>query len=242
VYLDAQAWNKAWEVAGLLRGRHPRGVVAEALEGDLLMGQREYARAAKAFERAAGIEDSGELRVQWHKASSAAAGAFGPDAELLEWLRRHPEDSRTRRYLAAAYLDAGRSRDAAEQYRLLVKADPRDARALNNLAWTLHQLGDPEALDLAQRARLLDPESAAIADTLGWLLLQRGRDNEALPLLTEAVAIDSATPAIRYHRAEALRRVGDLGAARTELKRIIDTAAGSEYATKASDLLRRIGS
>jgi Flp pilus assembly protein TadD len=94
---------------------------------------------------------------------------------LLEWLRDHPADSRTRRYLAAAYLDAGRIREAAEQYRLLAEADPRDAQALNNLAWTLHQLGDPAALDLAQRAHQLAPESAAIADTLGWLLLQSGR-------------------------------------------------------------------
>jgi tetratricopeptide (TPR) repeat protein len=226
----------------MLQRRHPRGVLAVALEGDIWMGQREYARAAKAFERAVGIEDSGELRVKWHQAQSAAAGAFASDAELLDWLRRHPADSRTRRYLAAAYLDAGRIREASEHYRLLVNADPRDARALNNLAWTLHQLGNPEALELAQRARLLDPDSAAIADTLGWLLLQSGRDGEALPLLTQAASLDSATPGIRYHRAEALQRSGDLKAARTELKRIIDTGATDEYATKASDLLRRIGS
>jgi tetratricopeptide (TPR) repeat protein len=206
------------------------------------MGQRDYARAAKAFERAVAIEDSGELRVKWHQAASAAAGAFAPDAELVEWLGRHPEDFRTRRYLAAACLDAGRIREAAEHYRVLVKADPRDARAMNNLAWAMSQLGEPEALDLAQRAHLLDPESAATADTLGWLLLQSGKVDEAVPLLTQAVSLDPATPAIRYHRAEALHRAGDLGAARTELKWIIETAVSSEYAAKASDLLRRIGS
>src|SRR6185295_11128904 len=124
------------------------------------------------------------------QAGSAAAGTFAPDAGLLDWLRRNPADARTRRYLAAAYLDANRNREAAEQYRVLVHGNPRDAQALNNLAWTLHQLGDVGALDYAERAYLESPESAPVVDTLGWLLLQRGRYAQALPLLTKAVSLD----------------------------------------------------
>jgi predicted Zn-dependent protease len=64
----------------------------------------------------------------------------------------------------------------------------------------------------------------------------------ALELLTKAVSLDPATPGIRYHRAEALQLAGETAEARQELKRIIETAASSEYAAKATALLGRIGS
>ena len=57
-----------------------------------------------------------------------------------------------------------------------VEANPGDAQALNNLAYELIEHGNQpdEALKYAQKAVELSPENPTYADTLGWILYNKG--------------------------------------------------------------------
>ena len=79
---------------------------------------------------------------------------------------------------------------AAECYRKVLEADAQFVPALHNLAYLLAEhLGQPEeALNLAQEARELAPESASVDDVLGWVLHRRGLDSLAAIHLKEAAA------------------------------------------------------
>ena len=63
---------------------------------------------------------------------------------------------------------AGRKQEARLLYEEAVKMDPQNAAGLNNLAYLIADLGGDldRALELAQRARQLQPQTSEIADTV----------------------------------------------------------------------------
>jgi len=82
----------------------------------------------------------------------------------------------------------GRLDDAIDLYRKTAKRWPDSAMTLNALGYTLADRTDQydEAAQLIQKALELDPESAAIIDSWGWVLHRQGQHDEALIHLERA--------------------------------------------------------
>jgi tetratricopeptide (TPR) repeat protein len=103
----------------------------------------------------------------------------------------------------------GRIQKSKTHYERAIELDSSLAESKNNLAYLLAEEGEDleRALDLAQEAKGLLPDSPNTADTLGWVLLKRGVPAAAIGYLREAVAgMDPENPAInviRQHLAEA---------------------------------------
>jgi len=78
--------------------------------------------------------------------------------------------------------------ESIEQYRKTVKRWPDSALSLNALGYTLADHTDQykEAEKLIRKALKLDPGSAAIIDSLGWVLHKTGHNEAALVELTRA--------------------------------------------------------
>ena len=89
---------------------------------------------------------------------------------------------------AALLLRAGRLDEAMVGYRDAVKRWPRSAVTLNALGYTLTDRTEraAEAEKLIRKALAYDPQSAAIIDSLGWVLYKLGRHEEALVELRRA--------------------------------------------------------
>jgi tetratricopeptide (TPR) repeat protein len=77
---------------------------------------------------------------------------------------------------------------AVGSYEAAVRAGDPSGVACNNLAWIYAMRGQKldKALSLAQRARLAQPENAAVADTLGYVHLARHEYTEAIRVLESA--------------------------------------------------------
>ena len=73
--------------------------------------------------------------------------------------------------------------------------------ALNNLAYLYaERLNDlDKAYDLARKARDLQGNDPAIADTLGWVLSKRGDYQQALTILQESAEKLPDNPEIQFH-------------------------------------------
>jgi len=89
---------------------------------------------------------------------------------------------------AALLLRMGRTDDAIVQYRRAVERWPESSMSLNALGYTLTDMTDryDEAEKLIKKALRMEPESAAIIDSWGWVLFKQGRSEEALGFLEEA--------------------------------------------------------
>jgi cellulose synthase operon protein C len=177
------------------------------LLGNLYVKQRRFAEAADAYARAFDLAPSGELAVRRYFAAREA-GLPNPESPLEQWSREHPADAPAAFSLATLALERGDQDAAIELYEKVLETDSRHAPTLNNLAWLYDQRGDARALDLAIRAREALPGDPSVADTLGWLYVQRKEAARGLPLLEEAVRARPDHPEIRYHYAVALSETG----------------------------------
>lgn len=147
-----------------------------------------------------------ELRVAWNEQpESEMAGLLlslardeAPETvpEILQqWERAEPENRGRILYMAEEYQRQGDEAAAITAYEQLLANNPSDAIALNNLAWMLRDRDPTRALTLAQKAAEIQPNSAAILDTYGWLLHLNGDRTAALRQLERAaeLAPDVAT-------------------------------------------------
>jgi len=89
---------------------------------------------------------------------------------------------------AALLLRMGRIDDAIGQYRHAVERWPESSMSLNALGYTLADMTDQydEAEKLIKKAMKMEPDSAAIIDSWGWVLFRQGRSEEALGYLEDA--------------------------------------------------------
>lgn len=116
--------------------------------------------------------------------------------------------------------------DGAESdLRQILEREPDDARALNALGYmlTVHTDRLDEAEALISRALEIEPDDAAIIDSMGWLHFKRGRNEQALALLTEAYS-RFPDPEVAAHLGEVLWVTGK----REEAEAIWDKALRSD--------------
>ena len=139
----------------------------------------------------------------------------------------------------------GQNGKAKQDFQKAVDADPNQAQALNNLAYLLaeqdHSLD--EALKYAQRAVEVDPAKPNYADTLGWILYQKGLYSSAIPYLEKADtaprgALPASSSAVwKYHLAMAYAKTGDQQRSRTTLEAALKINPRLPEAKTARDLI-----
>ena len=217
IEFDAGRYGEALKITQRMQRQHPQAASGFALQGNVLLAQKQFLLALKAYEKAFEINRSGLLVVQMHKARSAAGRTQEADANLRQWVEEQPNDVAARTYLAAVYLKAGQHKLAIEQYERLLQADAKNLRALNDLAWLYQKEKDPRAVTTAEQGYQLYPDNPDITDTLGWILVEQGETARALELLQKAAEKAPRSTEIRYHLAVALAKSGDTTRARGEL-------------------------
>ena len=128
---------------------------------------------------------------------------------LLERARAEYPDSVELRYaLATRYEQQGAVDAALKELQALLDSRPDDPAAQNALGYTLadHSRQLRRARALIERAYAAAPKSAAIRDSLGWVLYRQGLSKQALPLLSSAFA-DEPGGDIGAHLGEVLWRL-----------------------------------
>lgn len=98
---------------------------------------------------------------------------------------------------------------AEADLRKILVTDPENVAALNALGYTLADRTQryQEALELIDRARVAEPDNAAIVDSYGWVLYRLGRNEEALVQLRRAWTL-AKDPEIAAHVGEVLWVLG----------------------------------
>jgi tetratricopeptide (TPR) repeat protein len=146
------------------------------------------------------------------------------DRFLANELKKHPRDGRLLYAVATLRAVQGRYEESIEQYRSLVKVEPRNVAALNNLAMMLAEVPESraESLQLINKAIEIAGQQPGLLDTKGTILVYQGESQKALYLL-EAAAREAGTDARhRFHLAAAYHGVGEAAKAKQQLLSAID--------------------
>ncbi len=231
--------KEAFAIAKSIQKQHDTSPVGYVLEGDLLMQQEKHEPAARIFEKAFSMAQNAALLEKLHTAMSKAGEDKPAQALLTKWLADHPDDAAARLYAAGFYLSAQQYDTAIKEYLTILQQHPGNIVSLNNLAWVYQQKNDPKALEYAEKAHQLSPDSPAIIDTLGWILVQRGELERALPLLQKASAMAPDLAEIQYHFAVGLVQSGDKVKAREVLEKLLATGNDFPDIEKARELLKQ---
>ena len=229
----------ALAAAAALRADPANMPSAALLKGDILMGAGRPLPAVEAWR-----DEYATTRIA-ALASRLATGysQLGDDAKataiVRDWMADHPADADAAQTLARLDLRAQRWEDAEKNLGIVLAARPDDAAALNNLAWLLQRRNDPQGLVLARRAYLQSPVPT-IADTLGWILVQRGDAASAIKVLEPASRQAPEDAALGYHLARAYADAGQKEAAVAVLRGILGRPAAFADRVAAQSLLSEL--
>ncbi|MEL0210679.1 MAG: tetratricopeptide repeat protein [Novosphingobium sp.] len=148
--------------------------------------------------------DAEDLRLL----ATAAEKSGDPEAAALAQKARYPSPQALAATLAQADTAMRQSNwgNAIAAYdRILAVTDGKNPLVLNNMAYAQGQLGNTaKALEFAEKAWRVAPAEPAVLDTLGWLLVDTGKDRaRGLRLLREAAGKAPGNTTIARHLREA---------------------------------------
>lgn len=219
--------------------RQPKSAPVQDFLGMTLLANGNRAEARAAFMKAKALdpqfvrEDLSliQLDVAEDKWDDAAT-------KLKALLSKNGENITARLWLGDVEAVNGNYLTAMEDFRRVLDANPNNTEALNNLAYLMadHHIQTNEAMRLAQKALELAPADPDLADTMGWILYQRGLYPSAITYLQKAAANESKI-AWKYHLAMAYAKGGDPTRARATLEMALKRNPNAPEAKVARDLV-----
>jgi Flp pilus assembly protein TadD len=209
----------ALSVARQVRQQRTKQDVGYLLEGGIQASKRQWPQAITAYrDGLRAVPTSTELATRLHIALNA--DKQGAEAQRLEanWLRQNPGDAAFRFFLGDLALGSKDLVAAESQYREVLKLQPENALALNNVAWLMATAKKPGAVAMAEKAVALLPDRPVIMDTLALALAAEGQKDKAVDIMRQAVRLEEKNPQLRFNLAKLLVDAGDKAAAKTELE------------------------
>lgn len=219
-HLEARAGEqgKALAAARKIEAQFPDAPEGYALEGDLLAAAGDLPGAERAFGTA--LQKGGGVNVMVRQFKLLVRAERRDEAIRFaeNWVEKSSKNPQELYTLAVAYAEVGENQKAIAVYEQLASRPDVHASVFNNLAWLYLETGDQRALETAQRAHELRPDSPGVADTLGWIMVNQGKADLALKHLRAAVDGLPGSPSARYHLGVALARNGNKADAKEALE------------------------
>jgi len=189
------------------------------LAGDIEASQKNWPAAAAAYRAGLKLSDSSELATKLHVALLATSA---PDAQKFasDWSTRHPDNSAFLTHLGGLALDRQDYAGAIDAYTAVLRVEPNNVIALNNLAWASYRLNRPGALAYAEKANALQPGQPVLMDTLAMILGAANQLDKALEIEKRVVQLEPDHAPFRLNLAKLYVKAGQKSFAKGELDRL----------------------
>ncbi len=229
----------------------PVGTTEESASPSTRSVSASYADADRAFHRGRYDEAAGMFEAYSEREPDNAWGHYmlglsrwkiGDHSRALEAfdaaLRLDPTHRKSLLNSARVLLETGRAGDALDRVERALAIEPLSGEGLR-LKGRAHQaLGQiPDAIDAYQRALAIDDHDTWAMNNLGYVYIQQGLSETALPPLARATELRGNVPVFQNNLGTALERSGHIVAAREAYEAAL--GADSTYG-KASAALERV--
>lgn len=233
-------YEQALSIAHQFQKKNDKAPDGFMLEGDILDKQGKSAQALPVYEHAFALGKNSPLMFKIYLLLKKSGKTAEADARMAQWQKEHPSDMQIVMYLAQTSLGDKQYATGIDQLQTVLKQNPKNVIALNDLAWAYQQQKDPRAVSTAEQALKLSDDNPIVLDTLGWILIEQGDTTRGLPLLKKALTLAPTATDIRYHFASGLAKSGDKVGARDELQRLLGTTKNFPEEAQARDLLSKL--
>jgi tetratricopeptide (TPR) repeat protein len=163
---------------------------------------------------------------------NATGDVAGAGNALQAWLKTHPTDIPVRMALAEQLILQKKPSAAEAQYRNMLKHDPDNIVALNNLAWSIRTRNPEKSLEYIKRAATIAPDLPDILDTLAVIESLNGNHDAAIVSIRRALVGAPNDVSMRYHQAEIEAKLGATEKAISSLEELVAQDA-DEFAERA---------
>lgn len=223
--------DQALALARRIQTERPDDASGYTLEAEVETRRRNWDAAAAALRKAMAKPQPGEAPQRLHAVLMASKKTAEAEAFATDWRRKHPEDMAFALHLGDQYLAFGKPEPATGLYREVLKRQPDNVLAMNNLAYALAMQKQPGAVQMAEQALAKAPKSGAVMDTLAFALAAEKNLERALEVQKQAVATAPETHQFRLQLARLLIETGDKPSARGELRTLAQL--GSKFPRQA---------
>jgi tetratricopeptide (TPR) repeat protein len=218
----------------------PHSAEVQGFLGIVLMSGGDRKEARVAFEAAKAANPRYE-RAELSLVQMDAVEAKWDDAanRLKAIVSSNEGNVLARFWLAEVQTVKGNNTAAIENFRKVIDAAPDHAQALNNMAYLMADKKPDEALKYAERAAEMAPTDPDYADTLGWILYQKGMYPSAIKYL-ERAATKKGNVVWKYHLAMAYAKAGDAKRANATLQVALKDDPNTQEAKAAIEVVRPV--
>ncbi len=230
---------QALRIAKDLQKGLPQNAAGWLLEGDLLAAGGGWKEAVKAYRGAFEIaSEQSSIAVRLIGAMTKTGDSARASQLLERRLAAKPDDPVLRRFAGERDIEEKRFKSAIEHLERVLKVEPKDPVALNNIAWALYELKDPKSVSVAESAYAIARTNPLIVDTLATALVAFGDKARGLTMHREAIRLAPSAGLLRLHYAEALIKTGSPDLAKKELEVILNGKAPDTVLRAARERIR----
>ncbi|GIL39036.1 XrtA/PEP-CTERM system TPR-repeat protein PrsT [Roseiterribacter gracilis] len=233
--------DPALQYADQIQRSDPRRPAAQALPGDVLAMANQPDKAIERWRAAQAQQPSTLLAMRISQGLEKVGKPADARAVLADWAKQQPNDLDAQLAYGQYLLVHKDYPPATQMFEALNKQRPNNALVLNNLAWLYGAQKDPRATETALAAYRLDPRSAQVADTLGWVLLQTNKPQDALTYLRRAALAAPDEADIQVHYASALAATGAKDQAAATLQKVLASNRPFDARGEAEKLQASLG-
>lgn len=219
--LDAKKFPDALATARLVQKQRPKEAVGYVLEGDISASQKNWDDAAAAYRIGLKQVNSSELALKLHAVLRVDAKAGAADKFAGAWQKNNPKDAVFLLYLGDLAIARKDYPGAERDYLAVLKLQPNNAVAYNNLAWVSAKLKREGAIGYAEKANALAPNQPAFMDTLAMLFSEKGEYAKALELQNKALSLQPQGTVFKLNLAKIHIQGGKKDLAKAQLDELI---------------------
>jgi cellulose synthase operon protein C len=216
----------------------PKSPFGAVLLGDFLAADGKKSEALAQYKEAYSLQKNAVTAGKIYQSLQANGNATDASQFLRAHWQAFPTDIAFMLDASEWLVEKKEWKETVAVVNQVLKVNKDNTQALNNAAIAMHQLKEPRAVELAQRAYQLEPNNFAVQDTYGNILLEQGKLEQALPLLKSAMTKAPRNAEVRLHYGQALAKKGDLAAAKEEAKQALQNAPSPEVKAAAEALLK----
>lgn len=241
--LVALAEKKPQEALALVREmqkQDPSDPMVHSLEGDVEATRKNWDAAAAAYRTTFNMNKNTDAAVRLHSALRAGGKTAEADKLVTDWIKDKPKDPAFRYYLGDTALAQSDFAAAEGHYRAVIELQPRNALALNNVAWLMVKQGKPGAVTVAEQANEIMPGRSPLMDTLALAYAADNKIPKAIETQKLAIARAPNDPSLKLTLAKLLIKSGDKAYARAELEDLVKLGDGFREQAEVATLLKSL--
>lgn len=202
-------FKESLAVAEQVEKLYPELAVDKMLKGDIYLAQNDFDKALAIKQQAYAIQPNQKLLLIIARLMNKLDKPSQAIDLLTTEIDKYSEKNAIHLVLANLLHKQEKYDEAIKHYNALLSEIPDHVASLNNLAWLYSEQGNPQALEIAEKAYNLSSKSPIVADTYGVILINKGRNKEGLAVLQQAAKEAPEATIIQFNLAKAYVANGD---------------------------------